>query len=71
MEMLQGTVASKFRCSGQTCVSANRIFVQAPVHDEFVEKLTAAMKKFKSGHGIDKNVTLGPLINERAVDKVR
>ncbi|KAH7696337.1 Succinate semialdehyde dehydrogenase, partial [Aphelenchoides avenae] len=68
---VQGTVASKFRCSGQTCVSANRIFVQASVHDEFVEKLASAMKKFKAGHGIDKNVTLGPLINERAVEKVK
>jgi succinate-semialdehyde dehydrogenase len=67
---VQGTIASKFRCSGQTCVAANRILVQASIHDQFVEKLGAAMKKLTTGHGMDKNVTLGPLINKKAVEKV-
>ncbi|KAI1712425.1 aldehyde dehydrogenase family domain-containing protein [Ditylenchus destructor] len=69
-QAVEGTIATKFRCSGQTCVSANRFYVDRSIHDEFVEKLTAAMKKLKCGCGLEKGVTQGPLINTRAVKKV-
>ncbi len=65
-----GAVASKFRNAGQTCVCANRILVQAGVYDAFAEKLTAAVKELKLGHGTDKGVTMGPLINTQAIEKV-
>ncbi|XP_078482146.1 succinate-semialdehyde dehydrogenase, mitochondrial-like [Ciona intestinalis] len=68
---VQGVIASKFRYMGQTCVCANRIFVQESVHDEFVSKLVAAMKEeLILGDTMDPNVTIGPLINEKAVQKV-
>ena len=65
-----GAIASKFRSSGQTCVCANRIFVQRGVYDEFAAKLAAKVREFKVGHGFDAGVTHGPLIHDRAVDKV-
>lgn len=65
-----GAVASKFRNAGQTCVCANRILVQAGIYNAFAEKLTAAVKKLKVGHGTDKGVTVGPLINSQAIEKV-
>lgn len=65
-----GAIASKFRASGQTCVCANRLFVQSGIHDEFVAKFKEAIDKLVVGDGMDKGVTLGPLINKRAVDKV-
>jgi succinate-semialdehyde dehydrogenase / glutarate-semialdehyde dehydrogenase len=67
----QGLIASKFRNMGQTCVCANRIFVQASVHDAFVEKLVAQVAKLVVGPGTDAGVTQGPLINQAAVDKVQ
>ena len=65
-----GAIQSKFRNMGQTCVCANRIYVQDGVYDEFVEKLTEATKKLKVGNGLEKGVQQGPLINEDAVLKV-
>ena len=65
-----GAVASKFRSSGQTCVCANRIFVQRGIYDEFAAKLAAKVRKFKVGHGFDQGVTHGPLIHGRAINKV-
>uniref|UniRef100_A0A7E5A1R5 Aldedh domain-containing protein n=1 Tax=Panagrellus redivivus TaxID=6233 RepID=A0A7E5A1R5_PANRE len=65
-----GAIASKFRCSGQTCVSANRFFVQESIHDQFVEKLAAAMSKLVCGNGLEPKTTQGPLINEKAIKKV-
>jgi succinate-semialdehyde dehydrogenase/glutarate-semialdehyde dehydrogenase len=65
-----GAMASKFRNTGQTCVCANRIYVQAPVYEEFVAKFTEEVKKLKVGNGMDEGVTQGPLINPAAVDKV-
>lgn len=65
-----GAMASKFRNSGQTCVCANRIIVQAGVHDEFVERLKAATEALVVGVGLEPNVTQGPLITEAAVEKV-
>ncbi|EFP05120.1 CRE-ALH-7 protein [Caenorhabditis remanei] len=65
-----GTMATKFRCSGQTCVSANRIFVHEKIHDQYVSKLAAAMKeKLVLGDGMDPKTTQGPLVNQKAVDK--
>lgn len=67
---VQGAIASKFRNTGQTCVCANRIFVQDKIYDEFTKKLTAAIQKLKIGNGLDAGVQLGPLINEAALEKV-
>ncbi|CDW53334.1 Succinate-semialdehyde dehydrogenase, mitochondri al [Trichuris trichiura] len=69
---VKGAMLSKFRCSGQTCVCANRFFVHKDVHDEFLEKLQSAVEReLVLGNGLDKGVTQGPLINARAVEKVK
>ncbi len=65
-----GAMASKYRNAGQTCVCANRIYVQEKVYDAFAEKLGDAVKKLKVGNGADDGVTTGPLINAAAVKKV-
>ncbi|PMN94433.1 NADP-dependent succinate-semialdehyde dehydrogenase [Enterovibrio norvegicus] len=67
---VEGAMLSKFRNAGQTCVCANRIYVQLGVYDAFAEKLTAAVKQLHVGRGTDEGVTTGPLINENAVLKV-
>ncbi|WP_370240609.1 NAD-dependent succinate-semialdehyde dehydrogenase [Pararhodobacter marinus] len=67
---VEGAMASKFRNNGQTCVCANRIYVQAGVYDAFAEKLRAAVEKLNVGDGLEEGVTTGPLINEHAVEKV-
>ncbi|MDE3080321.1 MAG: NAD-dependent succinate-semialdehyde dehydrogenase [Paracoccaceae bacterium] len=67
---VQGAMISKYRNNGQTCVCANRIYVQAGVYDAFAEKLTAAVKKLNVGDGLTEGVDVGPLINEDAVKKV-
>ena len=67
---VEGAMASKFRNNGQTCVCANRIYVQAGVYDAFAEKLAAAVEKLHVGDGFDDGVTTGPLITEKAVEKV-
>ncbi|KAI0422866.1 Aldehyde/histidinol dehydrogenase [Xylaria grammica] len=64
-----GAIASKFRSSGQTCVCANRIYVQKGIYNEFAEKFAEKVKGFKVGHGFDEGVTHGPLIHDRAVSK--
>ena len=63
-------ITSKFRNTGQTCVCANRIYVQRDIHDDFVARLKAKVEKFKVGQGFEEGVTQGPLINEKAVEKV-
>ncbi|KAK0394879.1 hypothetical protein QR680_000984 [Steinernema hermaphroditum] len=68
---VKGTMASKFRCSGQTCVSANRVFVHKSVHDEYVDHLKKEMQTLVLGCGMDKGVNQGPLINRKAVEKVQ
>jgi succinate-semialdehyde dehydrogenase/glutarate-semialdehyde dehydrogenase len=65
-----GAMASKYRNNGQTCVCANRIYVQAGVYDAFAEKLAAAVAKMKIGDGLEAGVDTGPLINMAAVEKV-
>jgi succinate-semialdehyde dehydrogenase/glutarate-semialdehyde dehydrogenase len=67
---IAGTIASKFRGSGQTCVCANRIYVHEKVYDEFAAQLVAKVNEFKVGSGFDEGVTHGPLIHERAALKV-
>ena len=67
---VEGAIISKFRNSGQTCVCANRLFVQAGIYDKFAEKLGARVAAFKVGNGMDDGVNQGPLINEDAVLKV-
>ena len=65
-----GAITSKFRSSGQTCVCANRIFVQKGIYDTFAAKFAEKVKAFKVGGGFEEGVTHGPLIHERAIDKV-
>lgn len=66
-----GAIASKFRGSGQTCVCANRIYVQSGIYDAFAKAFTEKVNQFKVGHGFQEGVTHGPLIHERAVSKVQ
>lgn len=68
---VDGALASKFRNAGQTCVCANRFLVQKGVYDEFAEMLVAKTKMLRAGNGVDANITIGPLINRRAVEKVQ
>jgi succinate-semialdehyde dehydrogenase / glutarate-semialdehyde dehydrogenase len=67
---VDGAMISKFRNNGQTCVCANRIYVQAGVYDAFAAKLSAAVGKLAIGDGLQAGITTGPLINEDAVEKV-
>jgi succinate-semialdehyde dehydrogenase/glutarate-semialdehyde dehydrogenase len=67
---VEGAMASKFRNAGQTCVCANRIYVQESVAAAFAEKLAAKTKSLKLGRGTEAGVTMGPLIDERAVTKM-
>ncbi|MCL7463763.1 NAD-dependent succinate-semialdehyde dehydrogenase [Phaeovulum sp. NW3] len=67
---VEGAMASKFRNNGQTCVCANRLYVQAGVYDAFAAKLAAAVEKLKVGDGLKDGVTTGPLVNMAAVEKV-
>nr|WP_283105265.1 NADP-dependent succinate-semialdehyde dehydrogenase [Shewanella seohaensis] len=68
---VEGAMIAKYRNAGQTCVCANRIYVQAGVYDEFARKLSIAVGKLKVGEGITEGVTTGPLINSAAVEKVQ
>jgi succinate-semialdehyde dehydrogenase / glutarate-semialdehyde dehydrogenase len=67
---VEGAMISKFRNTGQTCVCANRIFVQDKVYDAFTEKLAAKVKQLKVGNGFDDGVVQGPLIDQQALAKV-
>lgn len=67
---VEGAIASKYRNAGQTCVCANRIYVQDGVYNSFASKLVEAVRKLKVGNGADDGVTQGPLIEEKAVLKV-
>ncbi len=68
---VEGALASKFRNAGQTCVCANRLYVQDGVYDAFAEKLQAAVEKLTLGDGLAQGVTTGPLIDEKAMAKVK
>ncbi len=67
---VEGAIISKYRNAGQTCVCANRVYVQDGVYDEFVEKFTNAVKELKVGRGDEAGVNIGPMISESAVAKV-
>jgi succinate-semialdehyde dehydrogenase / glutarate-semialdehyde dehydrogenase len=67
---VEGAIISKYRNSGQTCVCANRFYVQDGVYDAFAAKLAVAVGKLKVGHGTEAGMTNGPLINARAIEKV-
>jgi succinate-semialdehyde dehydrogenase/glutarate-semialdehyde dehydrogenase len=69
-EAVKGAIASKYRNAGQTCVCANRVYVQAGIHDEFVEKFTAAVRDLKVGRGEESGVNVGPMISQSAIEKV-
>ncbi len=68
---VDGAIASKFRNSGQTCVCTNRILVQDKIYDAFIEKLAIAVKKLKVAPAFEQGAEQGPLINEKAVEKIQ
>ncbi|WP_292051822.1 MULTISPECIES: NAD-dependent succinate-semialdehyde dehydrogenase [unclassified Brevundimonas] len=68
---VQGAVASKYRNAGQTCVCTNRFYVQAGVYDQFVEKMKVEVEKLKVGNGMEEGVQVGPLIDDKAIEKVQ
>jgi len=67
---VDGAIGAKFRNAGQTCVCANRLYVQSGIYERFVEKFTEAVRKQKVGSGMEQGVSIGPLINSRALEKV-
>ena len=67
---VEGAIQSKYRNTGQTCVCANRLLVQSGIHDVFAAKLVEAVKKLKPAAGLEEGATQGPLIDDRAVEKV-
>ncbi|XP_020680925.1 succinate-semialdehyde dehydrogenase, mitochondrial [Dendrobium catenatum] len=67
---VKGSLAAKFRNSGQTCVCANRILVQEGIYEKFANAFSEAVKNMQVGNGLDEGVAQGPLINEAAVEKV-
>ena len=67
---VEGALASKFRNSGQTCVCTNRVYAQSGIYDEFCSKLSEKVAALKLGNGLDEGVNQGPLIEEKAVEKV-
>jgi succinate-semialdehyde dehydrogenase/glutarate-semialdehyde dehydrogenase len=68
---VEGAMASKYRNAGQTCVCANRIYVQDGVYDQFVQKFSAKVQALKVGNGFEEGVVQGPLIEDAAVEKVQ
>lgn len=61
---------AKFRCSGQACIAANRFYIQSNIYDSFISNLLDAVKKLKCGNGLNKNTTIGPIINQKSLNKV-
>jgi succinate-semialdehyde dehydrogenase / glutarate-semialdehyde dehydrogenase len=68
---VEGAIASKYRNSGQTCVCVNRILAHDKIYDEFLRKLVNAVQKLKTGNGLDEDVSIGPLINKKGLEKVQ
>jgi succinate-semialdehyde dehydrogenase / glutarate-semialdehyde dehydrogenase len=69
-QAVAGAVASKYRNAGQTCVCANRIFVQGGIHDRFAARLAEVVSSMRVGNGLEQDTKIGPLIEEKAVAKV-
>jgi succinate-semialdehyde dehydrogenase/glutarate-semialdehyde dehydrogenase len=67
-QAVQGTIIAKFRNTGQSCIAANRAYVQRGIYDRFLERLVAAVKKLKVGDGLEEGVEIGPLIDRHALD---
>ena len=67
---VQGAIVAKYRNTGQTCVAANRMLVQSGIYDAFAKRLAEETTKLKVGNGMENGVTLGPMINQEAVDKL-
>ena len=67
---VEGAIISKFRNNGQTCVCANRIYVQSGVYEAFAQKLAAKLSTLKVGNGLDQDTVFGPLIDDNAIAKV-
>ncbi|MGO4319846.1 aldehyde dehydrogenase family protein, partial [Agrobacterium sp. MCAB5] len=67
---VQGALTSKYRNAGQTCVCANRILVQSAIHDAFADRLAKAVAALSVGDGFSAGVQIGPLIDQKAVNKV-
>ncbi|TIQ51795.1 MAG: NAD-dependent succinate-semialdehyde dehydrogenase [Mesorhizobium sp.] len=67
---VDGAIQAKFRNAGQTCVSANRLYVQSGVHDEFVDKFVERVRQLQVGDGFDPGVAIGPLIDSQALAKI-
>ena len=68
---MEGALISKYRNNGQTCVCANRLYVQDGVYDAFADKLKTSVAKLKIGNGLEDGTTTGPLIDDKAVAKVQ
>ncbi|MBG2837173.1 NAD-dependent succinate-semialdehyde dehydrogenase [Proteus terrae] len=66
---VEGAIGAKFRNAGQTCVCANRFYIHKDIYQQFSERFVAAVKKLKVGNGFEEGVTIGPLINCKAVEK--
>ncbi|WOS64759.1 NAD-dependent succinate-semialdehyde dehydrogenase [Sinorhizobium fredii] len=69
-EAVDGAIQAKFRNAGQTCVSANRIYVQSAVHDTFADKLVARVRELRVGDGFSAGATIGPMIDSHAIEKI-
>jgi succinate-semialdehyde dehydrogenase/glutarate-semialdehyde dehydrogenase len=67
-QAVQETLIAKFRNTGQSCIAANRIYVQRSIHDEFVRRFVAGVQKLKTGPGMEPGVDVGPVINQQALD---
>lgn len=68
---VEGAIQSKYRNAGQTCVCTNRFYIQSGIYDAFVKKMAAAVSRLQVGNGADAGTDIGPLIDERAVAKVK
>jgi succinate-semialdehyde dehydrogenase / glutarate-semialdehyde dehydrogenase len=67
---VSGAIASKYRNAGQTCVCANRLYVQSGIYDRFAEQLAAAVAQMRVGNGLEPDTKIGPLIDAKAIEKV-
>ena len=67
---IKALMASKFRNAGQACIASNRILIQSKVYDEFAELFSTKVRSLKMGNGLDKGVTIGPVINKQSLNKV-
>jgi succinate-semialdehyde dehydrogenase/glutarate-semialdehyde dehydrogenase len=68
---VRGAIASKYRNAGQTCVCANRLYVQSGIYDRFASRLTEATEQLKIGNGLEPGIVIGPVIDERAIEKIQ